>query len=511
MLQVSSYKNWLFYLFLIVLLSFLSFYPAFNFSFIVDDWNQLWGVFYDHSIIDHYIKTQHPNSAYEFLFLAPIFKFNPLYYQIIGFILKIIDSLSSALVVFYITASRKAAFFSGLIFAASVIGIETFTRVSAQNSALLIPTICLGLVFWIQASRQNHFSNKYFLSFLFMALSVMADPGTGIIVIPITFLYSLLSQIQIPSGINLKKLIIIIITLGILIVVLNWYLNSMISDRNSYVLKHINFTLQHPLFILTNFLTSIGNLMLGWFVPFGESYISLTSANLLTQTAGYTLIFLTILTGLKFWQKKSKLLKIHLFFFLWIFLFYFPSWFTQSHYVEGGTISAVSNRYFAIPGIGFIGLIAYLITFIKPKYQIILLAGVIGFNIWSSERTLYMESFYRSKTQQDFLYRIIDQDLPKGDEKNDLLLFLGYDWFKTVELDWNGFYPLAIKRNITKEKEFPTIVSSVQQVKDLICSDHPKFRLSKFYAWEFQNNQLYNITDQVRQVINTDKKCRYVL
>lgn len=506
-MRISSYKNWLFYLLLIGLLSFLSFYPAFNFSFIVDDWYQLWGVFYDRSIIEHYIKTQHPNSAYEFLILAPIFKFNPFYYQIVGYILKIVDSLATALVIFYVTKSKKAAFYSGLIFAASVIGIETFTRISAQNSALLIPTICLGLTFWIQASRQNHFSGKYILAILFMVLSIMADPGTGIIVIPITFLYSLLSLIQTPSSINLKKLIITIVTLGILAVILHWYLNSMISDRSGYVLRHMNFTLQHPLFVLTNFLTSIGNLILGWFVPFDESYISLTSSNLTTQIAGYILILLTILIGLKFWQKKLERLKIYFFFLVWVFLFYFPSWFTQSHYVEGGAISSVSNRYFAISSVGFIGLIVYLITLIKPKYQIIFLVVVISLNIWSSERILVASSVYRSRPQQDFLYQIIDQDLPKGDEKNDLLLFLGYDWFKIVELDWNGFYPLAVKRNIQKTEDFPTIVSTIEQVKDLICSEHPKFKLSRLYAWEFRNNQLYNITDEVKEVISTDKKC----
>jgi len=92
-MRIFSYKNWLFYLLIIGLLSFLSFYPAFNFSFIIDDWYQLWGVFYDRSIIEHYIKSQAPNVAYEFLILAPIFKFNPFYYQIVGYFLKIIDSV----------------------------------------------------------------------------------------------------------------------------------------------------------------------------------------------------------------------------------------------------------------------------------------------------------------------------------------------------------------------------------------------------------------------------------
>lgn len=497
----SSYKNLLLYLFLIGLLSFLSFYPAFHFSFTIDDWYQLWGVFYDHSIIEHYIKSQAPNVAYEFLILAPVFKFNPFYYQIIGFLLKIIGSVFASLLIFYLTSSKKVAFSTGLIFAASAIGTETFTRISAQNSALLVPTISLGIIFWIQADRHRNFSCKYILAILFIALSIIGYPGTGIMVIPIIFLYMILNFIQTPIK-PIKKVLIPVFVLVLMLAASKIYAGPGLADRSISISDNISFVLQHPFSSATNFLTSIGNLMLGWFIPFDESYISLTSANLLTQTAGYILFFSTILIGLRYWQKKSKPLKICLFFLLWVFLFYFPSWFTQNHYVKGGVISSVSNRYLAISSIGFIGLISYLISYIKPKYQSIFLLLVICFNIWSSERGLIASSIYRSQTQQDYLYNLIDQDLPKGDEKADLLLFLGDGWLKVMELDWNGLYPLAVKRNIQKTEDFPTVVSSLKQAKEMICSANPKFRLSRFYAWEFQNNQLYNVTDKARQAIN---------
>lgn len=506
-MEASSYKNLLVYLFLIGLLSFLSFYPAFHFSFVIDDWYQLWGVFYDHSIIEHYIYSQAPNVAYEFLILAPIFKFNPFYYQIIGFLLKIIGSVFTSILIFYLTSSKKIAFSAGLIFAASAIGTETFTRISAQNSALLIPTLSLGIIFWIQADRHSKFSYKYILAILFIALSIMGYPGTGIMVIPIIFIYILINFIQTPVK-PIRKVFIPVIVLLMILVTSRMYVKSILADRSINLSDHISFVLQHPFSTTTNFLTSIGNLMLGWFIPFDESYISLTSANFLTQIAGYILVFSTILIGLKYWQKKSERLKVCLFFLLWVFLFYFPSWFTQAHYVKGGVISSVSNRYLAISSIGFIGLISYLINCIKPKYQSIFLLLVICFNIWSSERGLIASSIYRSQTQQDYLYNLIDQDLPKGNEKTELLLLLGNDWLKVMELDWNGFYPLAVKRNIQKTDDFPTIISSVEQAKNMLCSANPKFKLARFYAWEFQNNLLYNVTDKARQIIHTDKECQ---
>lgn len=508
-MRISLYKNWLIYLLLIGLLSFLSFYPAFHFSFIIDDWYQLWGVFYDHSIIEHYIYSQAPNVGYEFLILAPIFKFNPFYYQIIGFLLKIIGSVFTSFLIFYLTSSKKIAFYAGLIFAASAIGNETFTRISAQNSALLIPTISLGVIFWIQAGKAINFSYKYILAILFIALSIIGYPGTGIMVIPVIFLYILLSFIQSPVRLT-KKVIIPVFVLMLVLVASKIYVGPGLADRSINLSDHISFVLQHPFSTTTNFLASIGNLMLGWFIPFDESYISLTSANFLTQIAGYILVFSTILIGIKYWQKKTESLKICLVFLLWVFLFYFPNWFTQTHYVKGGVISSVSNRYLAISSIGFIGLIAYLISHIKPKYQLITLLIVIGLNIWTSENGLVKSLVYRSQTQQDYLYNLIDQDLPKGDEKTDLLLFLGNDWLKVIELDWNGFYPLAVKRNIQKTGDFPTIVSSIEQAKTMLCSASPKFKLARFYVWEFQNNQLYNVTDKAKQVISSDKECRFI-
>ena len=510
-MRIFSYKNWLFYLLIIGLLSFLSFYPAFNFSFIIDDWYQLWGVFYDHSIIEHYIKSQAPNVAYEFLILAPIFKFNPFYYQIVGYFLKIIDSVFTSLLIYTLTSSKKAAFYAGLIFAASAIGTETFTRISAQNSALLIPTIILGIIFWIQADRHINFSYKYILAILFIILSIIGYPGTGIIIIPVIFLYQVLNLIQLPSQRKWKRSLITIAGLGLPLAALRWYMEPMLADRSINLSKHILFSLSHPFYVVTNFLTSIGNLILGWFIHFDESYISLTSSNFLTQIAGYILIVLIFLTGFNFFHKKSEFTKIVLFFLFWIILFFFPSFFTQTHYVEGGIISSVSNRYLAISSIGFISLIAYLISYIKPKYQLITLLLIIGLNIWTSEHGLITSSIYRSQTQQDYLYNLIDQDLPKGDEKTDLLLFLGSDWLKIIELDWNGFYPLAVKRNIKKTDDFPTIISSIEQAKNMLCSTNPKFKLTRFYSWEFRNNLLYNVTDKVRQIIRTDKECRNIV
>lgn len=503
-------RNYIAFVILVILLSFISFYYAFSFTFIVDDWYQLWGVFYDRSIIDYYILTQHPNSAYEFLALAPIFKFNPFYYQIVGFILKIIASLSAALFVFSISRSKKIAAFAGLIFASSVIGIEAFTRISAHNSALLIPTLCLGIYFWVMAGEGKSIY-KYFLAIFFIILTIIGDPGLGIMILPILFVWNLLGLYQNFSRQELRKFLAVNPLLLIIPISLKFYLDPRIANRP--IADHTSFVLSHISYTLNNFLTSIGNLVIGWVIPLKED-MGLATTNPVSTIFGYSFLLYTIFLGYKFFRKKSENLKILLFLSIWIFLFYFPSWFTQGHYVKGGTISAVSNRYLAISSVGFIIMLAYLLKFLKNRYSYTVLIIIIVFNLISSPRILSAEYKYRSVEIQNKLYGRIDQEFPMGNEKDNLIIFLGENQLKIFGLEWNGFYPLAIKRGITDKKELPTIANSLSEVEGVVCINNdvlpPKFRLSNIYAWKVQNDNIYNISEDVRKFISSDEKCKFI-
>lgn len=509
-MQIAKEKrNYILFVISVIFLAFISFYSAFNFAFIVDDWSQLWGVFYDRSIIEIYLLTQHPNSAYEFLLLAPIFKFNPFYYQIVGFILKIIASLSVTLFVFSITRLKNIAIFSGLIFASSVIGIEVFTRISAQNSALLIPTLCLAFYFWIQVKQNRAFC---FLSIFFAVLSILGDPGTGIMILSILFVWNLLELYQNFNMPELRRFLVVSFLLLITLISLKFYLDPRLAYRQEYMYEHVFFVLAHIPYTVSNFLTSIGNLVIGWVIPFKED-MGLATANLISTIFGYLFLFYTMFLGYKFFRKKSENLKILLFLSIWVFLFYFPSWFTQGHYVKGGTISAASNRYLAISSIGFIAMLSFLLKFLKNRYAYIILMVIISLNLISSSRILNDEYKYRSVEVQNKLYGKIGQELPLGKEKDDLLLFLGNNALRIFGIEWNGFYPVALTRGITDMNEFPTLVYDLQTAKDYICPTKEsslKFKLSNLYAWEVQNDNIVNVSEDVRKFISFDKECKFI-
>lgn len=514
---MSKTSTYLIFIISISILCFISFYPAFNFAFIVDDWFQLWGVFYDRSIIDYYILTQHPNSAYEFLVLAPIFNFNPIYYQITGFVLKIITSMSIALLAFTLTRSRKVAFFSALLSASSVIGIETFTRISAHNSALLIPLLCLTMHFWINATDKGGFNYQYLFAIFFVVLAIISDPGIGIIILPILLIWNLLKLLRNFNKIEFKKFILISILPLIILISLKWYLDPRIENRSQPFKEHILLISTNVSFTLNNFLTSIGNLMIGWIIPMEEN-MGLMTKNPISTIFGYLFLLYTLIIAYAFVRKKTIFLMISLLFCTWVFLFYFPSWFTQGHYVKLGTISAVSNRYLAIPSVGFIILVAYLVASLK-RYSYVVVIMLIALNLVAGFRILSAESKYRSVEIQNKLYDRIDQDLPTGNEKNKLMLFIGNDPIKIFGIEWNGFYPLATKRKIFQKNDFPTIANNLEQVKKLVCKqkgkEFPDFMLSNLYAWATVpqsttfESPITNVSEQVKSLIKSDSECQY--
>jgi len=117
------------------------------------------------------------------------------------------------------------------------------------------------------------------------------------------------------------------------------------------------------------------------------------------------------------------------------------------------------------------------------------------------------EYTYRSLEVQNRLYNKIDQDLPRGNEKTTYLLFLGDNQIRLFGLEWNGFYPLALRRGITDKKEFPTIINNLADAKKRLCANPLGSNLPGLYAWEVQDNgMLYNVTEDVKLLIM--KECK---
>lgn len=191
------------FIFLIIILSALSFNHAFQFHLFTDDWYQITGTLYYPEILKMYFVL-HPANFFEFKLFSPLFQFNPYPWQFLGYLLRILGALSMWPLIIALTNSRKAAFYASLISAVFVVGIESEIWPSGHSSPIIVPLINLGFYFWIK-SGESQSKIKFLFSIIFFALSILAEPGRAFIVILLIPIWELLSLYQ---RISIRKVFI---------------------------------------------------------------------------------------------------------------------------------------------------------------------------------------------------------------------------------------------------------------------------------------------------------------
>lgn len=491
----------------VVLLSFLSFHKAFNFGFIVDDWFQLWGALFERPMLNRYF-ADHPGVALEFLLLSKIFGFNPFYYYLVSFILKITCSLAVAFFVYGLTKSRRTSFFSGLIFASTVMGLEAFDRISAHNAAFSIIFLSPAMYFWVQNTNQHFFRNTL-ASLTLVLIALLGDPGSSIMILPLLLLWDLLTFYQNGWSKQRLKFYSLRIIAICLLLFLTFFIISMRAQyfTGNFYSANLQYAVTHLVSSVTNYLNSIGHLVIGWVIPINEM-LGISNTTIIGKAAGYLLLLTTMLIFLSYIQTKKNSYKIIFFLLSWILVFYFPSWITQEHIVKGNLVIGVTNRYLAVSAVGVVTLLAITAAKIKTlTLSVSVLIIVIAANIITANNLLAKEEEYRSVKVQEALYNKIDSDVPKGVEKNSIFIFLGNNWFKVFALDWNGAYPFALKRGIHQVSEFPAVYSNVEEVANKLCAEQAKYQLVNVYAWKVDNQKLTNVSQQVQDTVRNLSSC----
>lgn len=503
---------------LIIILSFISFFQAFSFGFIIDDWALVHGITFNKPENLAYTLLVHPIVAYEFKILAPLFGSNPLFFNMVGFVLKILGAFSVSLMVFGLTRSFRVSIFSGLILASASGGLEAFTRAGAHNFAFVIPFICLSIYFACLSFRNN--SLKFFLiSLSFLTLAILADPGMGAATAIVLVIFELLNMFRIKENAKLSFKHLGLLTF--LLVILKLFA----INRSEYGLKiisgdNIRFILENPLTVLHNYLSSIGNFLIGWIYPFHQvmgGYIQ----NPFGIWAGIFFIFLIVFFFINYLNKKGPLQFYLLFFSIWILFFYFPGWIYGKHLVAGGLIVGNTYRYFAISSVGLSCILGYLLSCLKSSKGILLLIIIIVLNLWTANATLSLESKYRSVRIQERLYKKISDEIPKGQSDN-LLMFVGKEPFRTIALEWNGAAPLVSIWGLTRLEDLPKIILDIQSAEKLICKEileesafsigltaDKRIPLSHLYVWESTGEDIINVSNQFREFISKDKNCQF--
>jgi len=504
---INGFKNQKIYLlvfiFLVLSISFLVFWRAFSFDFWGEDWEQIWFAKYQPSMINNLQEMQHPLVIYEELLLVKYFGFNTVFWQFVGFGLKILSAFAVSLMVLGLTKSKKAAFFTGLIYASSVGGLASFTWVAAHSSALEIPFICLGIYFWV-TSYKNSMSlqkGRFLLALILLILSFLADPARGIFGIFIVIFWEILSVMQYPQKLKESRGRIIIIFASLLatFMIYQYFVDIKNTVSVSY---NLGIALKNPLNSLNNFLNNIGNLSIGWLLPIRQNLFAVSGKNIFGSIAGYLFFFQTIFLLFKFFKQRSESLKIILIFSVWIPIFFLPNWLLPNQeMIQNGQVLGMTHRYLTLSAIGLACYLGYVISRIKKNFlRGFLFLIVIGSNILVSNQILKKESEYRSTKVTKPIWDKIEKDIPQGAE--DVLFFIqGNDKYQVNSIS-QAKIPFAIRRGITSRDKWPISTSDPGNAKGYVCGlfvNERKIPISNLYSWYIKGNSAENISEETRK------------
>lgn len=486
---------------LVLITSYLAFWRAFSFDFWGEDWEQIWYAVFEPSMINNQQEMQHPIVIYEELFLAKILQFNAFYWQLAGFLLKFLGALAVGLMVLGLTKSKKAAFFTGLIQASSVGGLASVTWVAAHASALVIPFLCLGIYFWV-------IKRKFILALILLIFSFWADPSRGIFGTVFVIFWEILYILQNRRKLKESRIRIFILLTTMLVVyfIFHSFLNYKDTVSSTVSIGYnLGIVFAHPINSLNNFLTNIGNLLIGWLIPISQNAFSISKDNIYGRIAGYLFLFQTIFLLIQFLKKRSDSLKILLFFSFWIAIFFFPNWLLPNQeMIQNGQVLGVTHRYLTLSAMGVVCYLGFALSRVKGSFlQIFLLVLVIGSNILMSNYLLKNDAYYRSTQVTKPIWDKIERDVPTT-EGNSLFFIQGDDKARVNDIS-QAKIPFAIRRGIQTSDRWPVSTSDPGVVKRYLCGNNDTGRVippSNLHGWYIKGDTLNNISEEVRREFN---------
>lgn len=318
----------------IILLALLVLWPSFNLHLTGDDYLGLWRYHYyldGYTTIPHDwmgVKTNWNNINYFLTDYGPqdtftviihqLFGFQPQYYYLFSFLLRILAACSFFPLVYLLTKNKIAAYCTSLFFAVTTSGLQTTDWSFNMPSYLAIA--CMNTFFFVYIKSKLEKSKLFFiLSLLLLYISVIAQP------IRMTFLPLCATLLEIYFFIRNKKsirstfgsLFTIILFIGILLFIyLTGFVgNSIGAGETFYYRTHIGWkVLTSNLSYLSPFLSHGQTQVLAY--PFGmlgslifptniipANYEILTPFKAIVKLL-LPLFILFVLLCIAFWKKK---------------------------------------------------------------------------------------------------------------------------------------------------------------------------------------------------------------
>lgn len=502
------------YIFLlaIILISIASFGQALNSYFWKDDWAWLWSSNHNpqdffHSTIgeDWIIRTgvfMHPYV----LFLHRTIQ-NSQIWQLIGLILKIINSVLVYFLFHSITKKKYTAVWGALLYASFSGGIESYTwhKLNAVATAFVI----IGFRYFNEFLNNQKIKN-YLIAYSSFMLAMCSYLGRSAGIVSVCMLWGAL--VILDKSVRAKgKLIIGLSLSGMMIPYL--FLVSWVGTRQTLPEGYIQLAISKN----HQFFGIIGNLLKNPFIKINEiGYLaSIDNQGILL---GRSLLAIFILLGCIYAIKRFIFLRQALFFLGWIFLFYFPNWI----YGGGGidTILGSGHRYLAVSAIGVIGLWTILLSNLNKKIGFVIFSILLLLSLKYSDHVIKLESTVRNRHLVEPIYRQIFEYL-KEDDKVELIVIDTPNVLASFVV--GGWYPYtyAYHKGLDSLLKFPVVISRMGIGEQWACAKSveekkivqglggfgdaqnlPQVSPNHIYAWSLsENGELTNRTDSFRSKV----------
>lgn len=440
-----------------------SYGQAFEFYFWKDDWAWLWSANY--SPVDFYRSTigeawlvrtglfMHPYV----LILHRAIQDSSIW-QLIGYSMKVVNSILFYFFVLAITKKRKFALIGSLLYASYSGGIESYTW--HKLNALATAFILLAFTFYSKFLELYRF--KYFLLFyIFSVLALFSYMGRSAGVASVAVFWGVLHLWRKDiANANKKKIVFAIIAIAVPFMILSYYVKSVDQSSKDY------FAQIPPNLHL--FFGIIGNLISNPFVHYQElGYLA--TVNTTSYFLGYGLFAIGLVLGIFYIIYRKKDHELYILAIGWIYLFYFPNW------VFGGggiyTIISSGHRYVSTAALGIVLLWVLLLSTIRSrKALLVVIMFLIILNLKYSQYLINSEGTLRNRNLVNPIYNTLHEKM-KDNDNVELVVIHTPNYLASFVV--GGWYPYtyAYYKGLDDIIEFPVVISNWQLALDWICAD----------------------------------------
>lgn len=498
----------------VILLSSLSFWRVVSFDFWRDDWRMLCSIQNPTLVATLFQKIElHGGTWVENALLFPLFGWKSAFWHLFGIGLRVLASLSVALMIWSLTREKRIAALAGLFFAASFAGLESVGWVAVHVTTVVIIFSCTGFYFWCTYLRDRKIKNFVF-GLLLLECAALSSSARSLLslllLLPLWefFLWWASPKKEGPQYIFARLAIVYALLIPSALII-----SSHLHDlwgHNTNIAWYVERLLQEP-HLLKNYFATIGNLLFGWILPIEESMGAANYSSVIANSAMFLMISgsaVGLYVGL---QKKSKKAFLFVFFIAWILISYIPG------YLFVPQVFAGSHRYVALSAVGLIGIAALGIGSLKNNTVRFVAAAVfIVLNVVTSNRILKKESAHRSFRIVEPILDRIAADFPRNERGGIVMLLGNADLeYSILEMPGPAVYDAKTRACKNNYSFFPSTDNGL--IIELLCGHTPPARgfgslplppspvpLSKIYAWEMSGGSINNVSERERERLRAE-------